>query len=252
MPAFTVDRLWPDPATDLDLAAAMASFEPPARRPDRPSVAINMVTTIDGRAQLRGTAEGLGSRADRTLMRMYRASFDAVASGSGTLRQTGIWLGVGEELAARRAAAGRPPHPVGVVIAGSSPVPVDAGWFEGDEPRVLIVGSDNPMTDAPVGTELLRAPDRRPSARWALERLAERGIGSMLLEGGPNVNAAFIGERLVDELYWTIGPQIAGSTALPMVVPHADDDGAEPWRARLASVIRHGDELMLRYRFDAA
>ena len=251
MAAFTVDRLWPDPAPDLDLAAAMASFEPPPARPDRPSVAINMVTTIDGRAQLGGTAEGLGSRADRALMRMYRASFDAVASGAGTLRQTGIWLGVGDDLAARRAAAGRPPHPIGVVIAGSSPVPLDTGWFETNEPRILIVGSGNPIGDAPRGTELLRAPDRRPSARWVLEALGERGIGSMLLEGGPTVNAAFIGERLVDELYWTIGPQITGSPALTMVVPYTDNDGV-PWRARLASVMRHGDELMLRYRFDAA
>ena len=251
MAAFTVDRLWPDPAPDLDLAAAMASFEPPAARPDRPAVAINMVTTIDGRAQLGGTAEGLGSRADRALMRMYRASFDAVASGAGTLRQTGIWLGVGDDLAARRVAAGRPPHPIGVVIAGSSPVPLDTGWFETDEPRILIVGSENPIGDAPRGTQLLRAADPRPSARWVLERLAEQGIGSMLLEGGPNVNAAFIGERLVDELYWTIGPQITGSPALTMVVPYTDHDGV-PWRARLASVMRHGDELMLRYRFDAA
>ena len=252
MPTFTVDRLWPDPAAGLDLTAAMASFAPPAAPPGRPSVAINMVTTIDGRAQLRGTAEGLGSRADRALMRLYRASFDAVASGAGTLRQTGIWLGIGEDLAARRAAAGRPPNPIGVVLAGSGPVPADAAWFEGDEPRILVVGSDNPMRDAPAGTELLRAPDRRPAARWVLERLAERGIRSMLLEGGPNVNAAFIGERLLDELYWTIGPQVVGSPALTMVVPYADDDGAEPWRARLASVIRHDDELMLRYRFEAA
>ena len=52
----------------------------------RPLVAINMVTSIDGRAQLAGTAEGLGSRADRRLMRHYRAAFDAVGSGAGTLR----------------------------------------------------------------------------------------------------------------------------------------------------------------------
>ena len=252
MPAFTVDRLWPDPASGLDIRGAMAAFQPPEAPSGRPSVAINMVTTIDGRAQLRGTAEGLGSRADRALMRLYRASFDAVASGAGTLRQTGIWLGVGEELAASRVAAGRPPEPLGVVIAGSSPVPEDAGWFEGDQPRILFVGSENPFAAAPSRTEVIRAPERRPSPRWVLERLAERGIRSMLLEGGPNVNAAFIGERLLDELYWTVGPQLVGTAALTMVVPYADDEEPEPWRAHLASVLRHQDELMLRYRFDAA
>ncbi len=82
-----------------------------------------------------------------------------------------------------------------------------------------------------------------------LERLAERGVASVLLEGGPHLNASFAAERLLDELYWTIGPHIVGSDALPMIAPFAGDD-AEPWPAHLVSVLRHEDELMLRYRFE--
>jgi riboflavin biosynthesis pyrimidine reductase len=247
MPVHVVDRLWPQPAISLPLDDAMEAFEAP-RASGRPAVAVNMVTSIDGRAQLAGTAEGLGSRADRLLLRLYRAAFDAVLSGAGTLRQPGIWLRVGGELAARRAAQGRTPNPIGVVVAGSSPIPTDARWFEGDEPRILVVGSDNPLERAPAGTELLRAPEPRPRPGWVLERLAERGVASVLLEGGPHLNASFVAERLVDELYWTIGPHLIGSDALPMVAPFAGE-GAEPWRARLVSVLRHEDELMLRYRF---
>ncbi|MEP7081691.1 MAG: dihydrofolate reductase family protein [Chloroflexota bacterium] len=248
MPAHVVDRLWPQPALGLPLDEAMAAFEAPPAPAGRPAVALNMVTSIDGRAQLRGTAEGLASRADRALMRLYRAAFDAVLSGAGTLRASGVWLRVGDELAARRAAAGRSPQPIGVVVAGSGPIPTDASWFEGDESRILIVGSDNPLERGPTGTELLRAPEPRPSPRWVLDRLAERGVTSVLLEGGPRLNAAFFAERLVDELYWTIGPLVLGSDALPLIASFAGDD-AEPWPARLVSVMRHEDELMLRYRF---
>ena len=73
-----VDRLWPEPAADLDLDDAMADFRLPDPPAGRPLLAVNMITSIDGRAQLDGTAEGLGSRADRRLMRHYRAAFDAV------------------------------------------------------------------------------------------------------------------------------------------------------------------------------
>ena len=90
-----VDRLWPDPELDLELDDAMAGFQPLPAGDDRPVVAINMVTSIDGRAQLGGSAEGLGSRADRRLMRLYRAAFDAVGSGVGTMR-------AGRLLASRR------------------------------------------------------------------------------------------------------------------------------------------------------
>src|SRR5919107_533607 len=118
-----VDRLWPDPVAEIALDEAMASYQLENVPSGRPLVAINMVTSVDGRAQLRGTAEGLGSRTDRRLMRLYRAAFDAVGSGSGTLRATGVWLRVGDDLAERRASTGRPPNPLGVVIAGDEPVP---------------------------------------------------------------------------------------------------------------------------------
>jgi riboflavin biosynthesis pyrimidine reductase len=232
----------------------MAGFRlPPAPR-GRPLVAINMVTSIDGRAQLNGTADGLGSRADRRLMRLYRAAFDAVGSGAGTLRATGVWLRVGRDLAARRAGEGRAPNPIGVVIAGRAPVPTDGHWFTGDEPRFLVVGASNPMIAAPPGTELLRAPDARPRPRWVLERLAERGVGSLLLEGGPKVNAAFLAEDLIDELYWTIGAHLLGTDALPLITPVTGGSpfAHEPRRGNLVSVLRHQDELFLRYRFDAS
>jgi riboflavin biosynthesis pyrimidine reductase len=243
-----VDRLWPDPAADLTLDAVMAGFAPTPVA-DRPVVAINMVTSIDGRAQLDGTAEGLGSRADRRLMRLYRAAFDAVASGVGTLRATGVWLRVGDDLSASRRDARRSPNPVGVVIAGTDPVPLDAGWFSGDEARMLVVGRDHEIGEAPPGTELLRAPDERPAPAWVLDRLTERGIGSLLLEGGPHLNAAFFGAGLIDEVYWTVGPQLHGTDALPMIAP-IPEAAPRPRVGSLVSVLRHKDELFLRYRFD--
>jgi riboflavin biosynthesis pyrimidine reductase len=249
--AHRVDRLWPDPAADISLDDAMAGFAPPAG-PGRPGVAVNMVTSIDGRAQLEGTAEGLGSRADRRLMRLYRIAFDAVGSGAGTLRETGVWLRVGDDLAGRRAAAGRPPNPTGVVIAGTEPLDLASGWFAGDEPRLLLVGRDNRLGEAPTGTELLRAPTERPEPSWILDRLADRGIGSFLLEGGPHINAAFLAEGLIDEVYWTVGAHLLGTDALPMIapIPGGSPFASGPRRGRLVSVLRHADELFLRYRFD--
>jgi riboflavin biosynthesis pyrimidine reductase len=250
---FPVDRLWPDPALGLELDEAMAGFSLPDPPPDRPLVAINMVTSVDGRAQLDGTAEGLGSRADRRLMRLYRAAFDAVGSGAGTLRSTGIWLRVGNDLAARRAAETRPPNPTGVLLVGGDPIPTDGRWFSGDEPRILIVGRHHPLKEAPKGTELLRAPDDRPHPRWVLDRLNERGIRTFLLEGGPHVNAAFLAAGLIDELYWTVGAHLLGTDALPMIaaIPGGSPYASEPRHGRLVSILRNEDELFLRYRFGA-
>jgi riboflavin biosynthesis pyrimidine reductase len=100
----------------------------------------------------------------------------------------------------------------------------------------------------------VRAPDVRPAPPWILEMLGVRGIGSFLLEGGPHINAAFLAAALIDELYWTVGAHLLGTEALPMIAAISGGSPYEthPYRGRLVSVLRHEDELFLRYRFGTA
>jgi riboflavin biosynthesis pyrimidine reductase len=245
---FVIDRLWPDPAADLDLDVAMADLALPDPPMGRPWIGLNMVTSLDGRAQRGGTADDIGDRADRRLMRLLRVPFDAVAIGVGTLRATGGWTDVTDDLAEVRRAAGRAPQPLGVVIAGTGPIPTDGRWFETDQPRLVVVGHDGPREVA--GAEILVAPTAHPEPDWVAGALRERGIGSVLLEGGPTVNARFHAAGLIDELFWTVGPWLLGGEGLPMLAPEPPAQVARP--ATLVSVHRHGDELFLRYRIGSA
>jgi riboflavin biosynthesis pyrimidine reductase len=250
---FRVDRLWPDPAADLDLDAELATLEVP--RPaagDRAWVSLNMVTSIDGRAQLAGKAEGLGSRADRRLMQLYRAAFDVVGSGAGTLLADDFFSHLPADLAAARAGSGQAPQPAALLIAGRRLLPSDRRWFAyGDQPRIVAVGSGSPHAadEALPGVELWVAPTEEPQPDWVLQRLGAAGHRSLLLEGGPTVNAAFLAAGCVDELCWTIGPQVLANDALPMVAPIPPHGLDEPMVAGLVSVHRYGSELFLRYRF---
>ena len=247
-----VDRLWPDPAADLDLDEAFGDLRLPPAPEGRPLVGVNMVTSIDGRAQLAGRAEGLSGRADRRLMQLYRAAYDAVGSGVGTLRADDFYSHLPADLAERRMAAGRSAQPVAVVIGGAGAVPTDRRWFgHADQARILILGADAPRPDLPPGTELLIAPTPAPQPGWVLGRLAERGFGSILMEGGPTTNATLLSADAIDELYWTIGARLLATDALPMIAPIP---GGSPWaehprEGRLVSIHRSGDELFVRYRF---
>jgi riboflavin biosynthesis pyrimidine reductase len=246
--SFLVDRLWPEPATGLALDELLARHEPP-QAVGRPSVTINMVTSIDGRAQIHGTAEGLGSRVDRRLMRLYRAAHDGVASGAGTVRASGVWLRVPSDLAQRRVAEGRVAQPLSVVIAGTTPID-PSRWHGRDEARLLVVGNQNPQQPMP-GVELLRAPTNQPDPRWVLDALQARGVRSILLEGGPRINAAFLRAECLDEVCWTLGASLVASDALGMIAPIVGGSpfADAPRPGHLASVLRNGDELFLRYRF---
>ena len=249
-----VDRLWPDPRAGLELDDALTDVGPRPRL-DRPVVGVNMVTSIDGRAQLGGTAEGLSGRADRRLMQLYRAGYDAVASGVGTLRADDFHSRLAADLAARREANGLPAQPVAVLIGGSGPVPVERGWFTNAHPgqrRVLAIGAGSPHRDhALPGVEAWVAPTRRPDPAWLLGRLSAIDVRSLLLEGGPTVVSAFLAADLIDELYWTIGARLIGTGALPMIAPVAGGSpfADRPREGHLVSVLRSGDELFLQYRF---
>jgi len=240
---FEVDRLWPEPASGLDLTRAFLELELPDPPADRPWVGLNMVSSLDGRAQRDGTSDGLGGRADRRLMRLLRTAYDAVMCGAGTLRAGDLWTTVPEGLADEREAVGKPPQPLAVLVGGTEPIPTDRRWFTTDQPRLVLVGSGGP-TELPA-SEVLRAPTWRPEPRWILATLHQRGIERVLLEGGPHLNAAFHAAGLIDELYWTVGPLMLGGDSLTMVAPGPEN----PREARLMAVHRSGDELYLRYRF---
>jgi diaminohydroxyphosphoribosylaminopyrimidine deaminase/5-amino-6-(5-phosphoribosylamino)uracil reductase len=110
----------------------------------------------------------------------------------------------------------------------------------------VAVGSTSPHAgDEPLpGVETWVAPTEDPEPAWLLERLAAEGVGSLLLEGGPTLNSAFLAAGLLDEIFWTIGPRVLANEALQMIAPV----DVAPVEAQLLSAHRHGDELFLRYR----
>ena len=131
------------------------------------------------------------------------------------------------------------------MIGGKGPIPTDERWFTTDQRRLIAVGADGPREIS--GAEVLVAPTDHPEPDWLLGALRARGIGSVLLEGGPTVNARFHAAGLIDELFWTVGPWLLGGEGLPMIAPQPPTQTPRP--ASLVSIHRHGDELFLRYRF---
>ncbi len=212
-------RLYPAPPEELAADDVYSDLRLPVRtgRGGSPYVAINMVSTLDGRVAIGGKASPIGGGIDRRTMRNIRGAFDAVLVGVGTARSEEMNLGVPEAVSEKRKANGLPDQPLGVILAGSGELPLGRAVFRpgGGQSVAVVAGGDTPAATLEeaesLGVTVLRtgAPGRA-EPRDVLRLLKDRmGVAAVLLEGGPAVNGSFLSSGMVDELFLTLSPKIS-------------------------------------------
>jgi diaminohydroxyphosphoribosylaminopyrimidine deaminase / 5-amino-6-(5-phosphoribosylamino)uracil reductase len=138
----------------------------------RPFVSYKVAITLDGRVVVPGRRWVSGEES-RRFVHELRAGSDAVAVGMGTVRADNPRLDARDVEAVR-------------------------------QPRRLAFGR-GPLPD---GSEL----ELRPGAlEDELRALADQGVQSLLLEGGPTLAGAFFAAGLVDKLLLFVAPVIGGA-----------------------------------------
>jgi riboflavin biosynthesis pyrimidine reductase len=240
-------RLLPGPGeTSVDeLTRAYRPFD--HAHPERPFVAVNMITTLDGRASIRGRSKDLGSEVDSELLLGLRHRFDAVMVGAGTIRAERYGRIVADAEARRqRELAGLKADPLAVIVSGELDLPFDAPIFTCGAGEILVFTCSDravPETATPLRIERIDGPIRvDPVLRHLRKECAVRAV---LCEGGPHLFGQLEAAGAVDELFLTISPELIGGEASPRILEGAL---AHPGRKRLAELLEHEGELFARYR----
>jgi riboflavin-specific deaminase-like protein len=197
-----------------------------------------MVATADGRAALDGSAVGIGSPADKRLMRELRAEADVVMHGAGTVRADPLSARVPADLVQHRISLGLTPQPLGAIVTHSGRLPLHHPYYE--SPTVVYVTSTNVVTTPPA-VEVCRVSN----VEDVMGDLAGRGVRRILCEGGPTLNAALFAHRLIDEVFLTIAPKLVGGEDPLTIVKGARFDATV--RLQVRSLVEHEGELFLRY-----
>lgn len=241
-----VRRLLPEPA-ETTVAEQLAGLDlEDLAHPDRPYLVLNFATTIDGRAAISGRSGPIGSETDTEMLQRLRTRVDAVMIGAGTMRAERYGRIVSDpDLRAYRERTGLAHDPVAVIVSNRMELPWDAGLFTDGGGRVVVFTASEeepPETATPV--TVVRHPDGVELDRALGWLLAERGIRSVLCEGGPTLHGRLREGGLADELFLTIAPKIAGGEG-PRILEGAlpDVEGVE-----LAWLLESEGELFARYR----
>ena len=212
-PKLELRQLFPQQRT-ITVADLLAAIEPADHEGlDRPYTLVNFVATADGRASFLGRSGPIGDEGDRQLFHGLRERVDAVMAGTGTLRTERYGrIARDPERRRRRAARGLPPEPLAVVVTRSGDVPTDIPLFGEPEARVVVfTPSDLDTAGCAAHVDVVRLDPGELTMTTAMRRLAsDYGVRVLLCEGGPTVFGALLQEDLVDELFLTISPRLAG------------------------------------------
>lgn len=238
-------RLLPD-AGPVELAALLAGLRLGERAPStRPYVVASFAATVDGRVAVGGGSGPIGDDGDREMFHALRGQADAVLVGPGTLagEHYGRLAGRPERRAAR-AALGLAPDPLAVTLTRSGALP-PAIPLLADPHSTLVVYAGGEVALPPATRARVEVvPDADPARALAHLR-AELGVRSVLCEGGPRLLAALVAAGLVDELFLTVAPLLAGGGGAAGLT--AGPGLATPARLELLWVLERAGSLYLRH-----
>jgi riboflavin-specific deaminase-like protein len=239
-------RIYPErgPTSPEELAAGLrlADLAPAGR----PYVGLNMVSSLDGKATIDWRTKGLSTELDRRLFHNLRTQADAVMVGAGTLRIERYGrMTKSAELREKRIGEGLAPDPLAVIVSARLDLPADLPLLNEPEQRVVIAtGSDASLPGLGDQVEYVRVGDDMPRLMAYLQET--HGIRSVLCEGGPTLNAYLFAAALVDELFLTLNPKVAGGAAALTIV--AGRELVEPAELELVTVAEGDGDLFTRWR----
>ncbi|MFZ0011111.1 MAG: 2,5-diamino-6-(ribosylamino)-4(3H)-pyrimidinone 5'-phosphate reductase [Halobacteriota archaeon] len=216
----------------------------------RPYVFINSAMSADGkistvaRKQVRISGEDDLRRVDA-----LKADVDAVMVGVGTVLADDPKLTIKSVALKRtRVDQGRTENPLRVVVDSRARTPPTAAVLGSN--ALVATSQQAPrhrVEELETKAEILVVGEREVDLVALLGRLEDRGVESLLVEGGATLNFALLRLGLVDEIYTYVGNIIIGGSAAPTLV---DGEGLtnDFVKLNLQEIRQIGDGVLIKWR----
>jgi len=216
----------------------------------RPKVILKAAITLDGKiATAAGKSKWItGSLALKKAHQM-RSTVDAVLVGSGTA------LIDNPSLTVRLAGYGREDGwPLRVLLDSQLRVKPTAKLFQGS-PKTLVFTSPKAslVRERALrqrGAQVFRVPlkGKMLSLEAVLKTLYTLPVRSLLVEGGAEVHASFLKEKLADELALFIAPKIFGGHSVGWVGGAGVLNPGQAWQAKLINIEKLDGDFLITAR----
>ncbi len=214
-------------------------------RTGRPFVTLKVAASLDGKIATRtGESRWITGESARRRVHQLRNEMDAVLVGIGTVLRDDPLLTTRLGIADQR-------DPIRVVVDNLARLPLRAKAVNraSTAPTILAVSQMAPRTKLEaleregVQVIVVESSPRRVSLERLIEALGKRGILSVMIEGGAEINASALREGVVDKVLVFLAPILIGGKSTPTAV---GGDGIES----LTQAVRLRDVRIERFDGD--
>ncbi len=206
----------------------------------RPYVFINCAMSLDGKI---ASKEGNQIRisCDEDIKRMYklRNDSDAVLVGINSVLNDDPKLTVKEKYVKK------PDQPIRIVLDTHCKTPIDV-LIVNNKAKTLIVTGEKCKKSYPDNVEIVKCKTNKNQIDLNdfLEKIYEKGIRTLMVEGGSSVITSFISEKLVDDIYVYVGSMIISGKDTPSLISYLDSNIS----LKLVDSKKIGSGILLHYK----
>ncbi|EKQ50629.1 MAG: 2,5-diamino-6-hydroxy-4-(5-phosphoribosylamino)pyrimidine 1'-reductase [Methanobacterium sp. Maddingley MBC34] len=213
----------------------------------KPKVTLNAAMTLDGKIATRTGSSEISGPDDLLRVHRLRREMDAIMVGINTV------LADDPRLTVHKISANPKDNPVRIVVDSKARTPPEYRILNLEAPTIIAVSNEAPLEkimalEAKGKAEVVICGDKQVDLNCLMDQLGNKGIKTLMLEGGSTLNYSMLKEGLVSEVKVCIAPMIAGGAMSKTLV---DGDGVDymkdAFRLKFKKSYNLGEDLIVEY-----
>lgn len=213
----------------------------------KPKVTLNAAMTLDGKIATRTGSSEISGPDDLLRAHRLRREMDAIMVGINTV------LADDPRLTVHKISANSKDNPVRVVVDSKARTPPEYRILNLEAPTIIAVSNEAPLEkimalEEDGKAEVVICGDKQVDLNCLMDQLGNKGIKTLMLEGGSTLNYSMLKEGLVSEVKVCIAPMIAGGAMSKTLV---DGDGVDymkdAFRLKFKKSYNLGEDLIVEY-----
>lgn len=214
----------------------------------KPYVILNSAMTLDGKiVTKKGSSEISGSQ-DLLRVHKLRKDLDSILVGINTV------LADDPRLTIHKIPAEKSDNPLRIVVDSRARTPLKARILNDEAPTLIAVTEKasheniNGLKYKGANVDVVLSGEDKVDLHILMNELVQRGVRTLMLEGGSTLNYSMLKDGLVDEVRVCVAPLIVGGVnAKTLVGGEGLDDMKDAFKLKLEKNYRLGEDLVLEY-----